>query len=953
MKKLSVKQLKKLFIPKIDLPALLAFALFAGLIFLYLIPAFEKVMMERKRHLINQVTSSAYSLLNYYHSREISGELEQEEAKERAGSAISTIRYGDENKDYFWITDMYPRMIVHPYRPDLNGKDLTGFHDSKGKTIFVEFVKAVEATGDSYVEYMWQWNDDSTRIVPKLSYVRKFEPWGWVIGTGLYIEDVKTEIRRMENRALGISGIIGFVIIALLTAVSRQSHIIEIKRKEAEESLNKSRELYRTLAEAASEGVMIWSENEIQANKTLLSWLQYTEDELKSMKPGNIMISADSAGFTDPVTVYDELSARKNTECTLKKQNGTFIKAHASFSRILLGGRKAVLIVVRPAKSIVLPDGFSPRPVLLDTISTGFFRITYGRKNIFLEASLPALKILGYNDLQELIPHSVESLFNDPAQFRAFRKALEAGEKINNREVLLRRKGGEEFPALVNAIVVETDNGEIWCEGTIEALAAGRVQDNIPPAGLDEYGSTFILQASVSSISIPAEKCTEKISVRRAMSLMKEHNINVLVVTNREGEPLGIVDLISLGMKMSEGISPDTEVFKLMISPPVFIQHNSSVADAFGLISGAPTKCLLVKNEEDKISGIITLEVLTGAFSMTPRLINSEIRKAVTSTGLGSIYRECRKIAVSMLLGHADPYLVSLFISSVADAVCKRVLELCIEETGDPPCRFAFIQTGSAGRMEQTFSTDQDNAIIYENVTGEKLKNAETYFLTLGRKVNLMLAEAGFSLCKGENMAGNALWCQPLDKWKKYFSGWIKAPGPEELLEISIFFDFRFCYGDPDLSDGLREYIRHDLKTNDIFSHHMTSAWKQYNPSPNILSGGKTDIKKILMPLTGIIRLYALKRGINGLSTIDRALELYSAGHLDYGLITESLRAWKDLTSIRLNHQADCIRNNTEPDNIIDFQIAGTQINYIAERSIDSVNNLMLKAGSDFYTETI
>ncbi|MBW6500995.1 MAG: cache domain-containing protein [Bacteroidales bacterium] len=156
MRILSGKRLKKIFMLKIDLPALLAFALFAGLIFFYLIPVFENVMMDRKRHLIHEITSSAYSLLDYYHSRENSGELGREEAKERARAAISTIRYGDQRKDYFWITDMHPRMIVHPYRSDLNGKDLTNYRDSKGKTIFVEFVRAVSQSGESYVEYMWQ-----------------------------------------------------------------------------------------------------------------------------------------------------------------------------------------------------------------------------------------------------------------------------------------------------------------------------------------------------------------------------------------------------------------------------------------------------------------------------------------------------------------------------------------------------------------------------------------------------------------------------------------------------------------------------------------------------------------------------------------------------------------------------------------------------------------------------
>ena len=227
---------RRIFILKIDLPALLAFAFFAGLIFFYLIPGFEKVMMDRKRNLIHEITSSAYSLLEHFHSLELEGTLNQEEAKEQAKTAISTIRYGETLKDYFWITDMYPIMIAHPYRPDLNGSDLTGFRDSNGKAIFVEFVKAVSVSGESYVDYMWQWNDDSTRNVPKLSYVKLFKPWGWIIGTGIYIEDVKSEIHRMELRAMIISGIIGIVIIILLIVIS--GRVIKLNKKGTKQKRN-------------------------------------------------------------------------------------------------------------------------------------------------------------------------------------------------------------------------------------------------------------------------------------------------------------------------------------------------------------------------------------------------------------------------------------------------------------------------------------------------------------------------------------------------------------------------------------------------------------------------------------------------------------------------------------------------------------------------------------------
>jgi len=308
-----------------------------------------------------------------------------------------------------------------------------------------------------------------------LSYVRKFEPWDWIIGTGIYIEDVK-----------------------------------------AEEELLKSRELYRTLAEAASEGVMIWSGKSIQANKTVLSWLEY------------------------PEAVYEELSAQRTMECVLRKKNGKLIKSLASFSSILLGGMKAVLIVVRPSEGMVTQPGFLLQPSLLQDITTGFFRITYGRKNVFISASEPVLKALGYASLQDLAPHIVESLFIEPGQFRAFRLALESGKNIFNREVLLRRKNGDEFRALVSVMIVRADTGDIWCEGTIEPLTAGLYRNNPPMADLNEYSASYIMQAPVSLISVPAVECRENMTASRTVTVMKENNTSVAVVSGMEGKPLGI-----------------------------------------------------------------------------------------------------------------------------------------------------------------------------------------------------------------------------------------------------------------------------------------------------------------------------------------------------------------------------------------------------------------------------
>ncbi len=535
MRFFSFKRSRRTFIPKIDLPAFLAFALFAGLIFFYLIPGFEKAMMERKRGLIREITTSVYSLLEYYHSLELQGQLEIEKAKEEAKSAITKIRYGESLKDYFWITDSYPRMVVHPYRPELNGKDLTDFRDSNGKAIFVEFVRAVSSSGDSYVDYMWQWNDDSTRNVPKLSYVRLFKPWGWIIGTGIYTEDVRAEIRRIEFRASVISGLIGIVILVLLSAISRQSHNIEKKRSKAEEELHKSRELYRTLAEAASEGVIIWSGQGLQANKTILSWLDYTEDELKGMKLKDLFVTPDYEEMNDPDDLFGELTARRSTECTIRTKNGNRIMSHGDFSRIMLGGSKAVMVVIRPAINTG-SESDAPLPVeLMNETATGFFKFTYGKKSRFIHATSPVLRMLGFSNLNELISETIESFLVNPAQLKAIKLDLASKVNVSKREVLLKRKDGSEFWAVLNIIVKESAQ-EIWCEGTIEHLAACEIKRDTPVVDLSRYGVSYILDVPVSSIMRTHTECNESTPAIGAISIMNENDTGSLLITGKNGK---------------------------------------------------------------------------------------------------------------------------------------------------------------------------------------------------------------------------------------------------------------------------------------------------------------------------------------------------------------------------------------------------------------------------------
>lgn len=138
---------------------------------------------------------STWSIIQQYHKEETTAQLTKEEAQQKVIQEIKQIRYGHLMDDYFWITDKQPVMVMHPFRPDLTGKSLLDYKDTHDKKIFVESVSIVNEKGEGYLDYMWQSKTDSNRIVPKHSFVKEFKPWGWIIGTGIYVEDEQAEIQ--------------------------------------------------------------------------------------------------------------------------------------------------------------------------------------------------------------------------------------------------------------------------------------------------------------------------------------------------------------------------------------------------------------------------------------------------------------------------------------------------------------------------------------------------------------------------------------------------------------------------------------------------------------------------------------------------------------------------------------------------------------------------------------
>lgn len=174
-----------------------------------------------------ELVESAVSLIASYQAQAQAGALSEDQAKRQALLAVKALRYG--HNDYFWVNDMAPTMLMHPIKPELDGRDISQTRDPNGKALFVEMVKVVQTQGEGQVDYMWARTSGGTPV-PKISYVKGFTPWGWVVGSGVYVDDMEAAITSMRQQVMGIAAalISGVFLIMHLMARSISQPISQI-----------------------------------------------------------------------------------------------------------------------------------------------------------------------------------------------------------------------------------------------------------------------------------------------------------------------------------------------------------------------------------------------------------------------------------------------------------------------------------------------------------------------------------------------------------------------------------------------------------------------------------------------------------------------------------------------------------------------------------------------------
>ena len=283
MKGPSISFLPNVVPAKIFMPVLISMFLFIGTFFGYILPKVEAHLMDRKREMIHALSEAAMSSIRYYADLAEQKVITVNQAQKQTIAHLRSLRYGPEGKDYFWINDTHPTMIMHPYRPDLEGQDVTETVDPAGKKLFQAFLQTVKKSGGGYVSYHWQWQDEPERIFSKISYVQEYKPWHWIVGTGVYVEDVRGQIAHITKRMtlifLGILAVISMLSVYIVW----QGAAGEAHRRDIEESLQKSENKYRLLAETAREIILLFDSN-LKISYANTAWKRISGYLLSEMK---------------------------------------------------------------------------------------------------------------------------------------------------------------------------------------------------------------------------------------------------------------------------------------------------------------------------------------------------------------------------------------------------------------------------------------------------------------------------------------------------------------------------------------------------------------------------------------------------------------------------------------------------------------------------------------------
>jgi len=383
--------------------------------------------------------------------------------------------------------------------------------------------------------------------------------------------------------------------------------------------------------------------------------------------------------------------------------------------------------------------------------------------------------------------------------------------------------------------------------------------------------------------------CSAITTAKEIAEKMIKKNVGAVLVVEENKLPIGIITDKDLRNKIVTGEYPiTTPASVIMTSPVITYSKKLTITQAqMAMMKSNISHICLTKDgtPNTKAIGIISKQDVMVSLGNNPSVLIKAIKRAKK-------VKEIKPVRVSimqLLQGYIDQKipieLTSKIITELNDACIQQVIAISLKKMlTPPPVKFAWLAMGSQGRSEQLLQTDQDNALVYEDVAEELKEKTKNYFLELATHVNKGLLEIGYDYCPAEMMASNPKWCLSLEEWKNLVHKWITDTGKDEVLLSFIFFDYSLSYGDSEIVNNLSDFILDDIKANPVFYIHLVSGALQ-SPSPTGFFRGflleqdgankdTFDLKRrALMPLSDAARVLILSHSVKSISNTPERFE--------------------------------------------------------------------------------
>ncbi|MBP7003171.1 DUF294 nucleotidyltransferase-like domain-containing protein [Amaricoccus sp.] len=448
-------------------------------------------------------------------------------------------------------------------------------------------------------------------------------------------------------------------------------------------------------------------------------------------------------------------------------------------------------------------------------------------------------------------------------------------------------------------------------------------------AGSDAGDGSLNVPLAARALPAPVTAGPET-PIGAALRTMSERRIGSIVVVDGAERPIGIFTLKDLLNRVAlPGRPLDTPIGRVMTPDPVGVPQDAFAFEAAMAMAEAGVRHVVVV-DEGRLVGVVSERDL---FAMQ-RVGLVNLTKAIAAAGsigeVASLARDLHRLVGQMMAQGVKGAQIAQIITLVNDQTVERVIDLTLAETGAPPFPFTWLAFGSEGRKEQTLKTDQDNGILYETPEGMTDVEARAVLLPIAERVNLALDAVGFTLCPGEVMARNPDCCLSAREWRARFQRWMRATTPENLLNASIYFDFRPVWGPGEAAEALRAWLLDAAADNGLFRRQMAAnALRNAPPLGGVfrdfrLSGDGAEENTLDLKVNGATpfvdaaRILALGRGVAATNTVERLAGVAKAGGISPADAEAWIAAYDYIRMLRMRLNEEQVRRGTPLGNRVD-----------------------------------